>query len=140
MQITRSFEGQNIPTFPIAVAGPMPSTFGTHDFVAGIDTGFSGFLSLPFLGAIKSALIFGGVMPLTLADGSTQPFLYCVGEVKVQTKSAIGLILVSRSNDVLAGMEFLKLLGLRLIVDPTTNVATLTDEVTFPPPATEPPA
>ncbi len=138
MQITRSFSSLNLPTFPIKVSGPAPDLFGKHTFDAGIDTGFTGFLSLPFLSAVKAGLIFGGAMPLTLADGSSQTFLYCIGMAEINQKSGVGLILVTQSQDVLAGMEFLKLLNLQLIVDPSTDTATLTDENPPLVPSTDP--
>jgi predicted aspartyl protease len=128
MRIIRSFEGQNIPKFPIVLSGPLTNVFGKHSFEAGMDTGFTGFLSIPLLAAVKAGLILGGVMPLTLADGKSQSFLYCLGAAETETKSAIGVTVISPSDDVLIGMEFLRLLGLRLIVDPISKTAILTDE------------
>ncbi|MEW6052141.1 MAG: hypothetical protein AB1644_13895 [Candidatus Zixiibacteriota bacterium] len=128
MRITRSFEGQKIPTFPITLRGPLSNTFGEHEYEAGIDTGFTGFMFLPFLEALKPGLILRGAMPLTLADGKPQTFLYCLGEVLIESKSDLGIVLISPSDDVLIGMEFLTQFGLKLIVDPISKSATLTDE------------
>lgn len=127
MKITQSFEGQIIPTIQIVVRGPVTS-FGDHKFEAGIDTGFTGFLSLPFLDAVKPGLILRGVIPLTLADGQSQSFIYCLGEVQIESKSQIGIVVISPSNDVLVGMEFLRQFNLKLIVDSTTKQVILTDE------------
>ena len=127
MKIIQSFEGQKIPTVQIILRGPVAS-FGDHKFEAGIDTGFTGFLSLPFLDAVKPGLIFRGVIPLILADGQSQSCIYCLGEVQIESKSQIGIVVISPSNEVLVGMDFLRQFSLRLIVDPTTQQTMLTDE------------
>ncbi|NLI16288.1 MAG: hypothetical protein GX409_08400 [candidate division Zixibacteria bacterium] len=128
MRITQSFEGQNIPKFPIILSGPAIGIYGKHTFDAGMDTGFTGFPSVPLLAAIKAGLPIGGVVPLTLADGKSQSFLYCLGMVEVESKHAIGVTVISPSEDILIGMDFLKLLNLKLIVDPINKIAILTDE------------
>lgn len=128
MRIIQSFENQSIPKFQIIISGPLPQVYGKHTFEAGVDTGFTGFLSIPFLSAVKAGLIFGGAISLTLADGKSQSFLYCLGLAEAGTKSAIGIVVISPSDDILLGMEFLRLLGLRLIVDPISKTAILTDE------------
>ena len=102
--------------------------FGDHTFKAGIDTGFTGFLCLPFLDAVKPGLIFRGVIPVTLADGNSQSFTYCLGEVQLNSKIEIGIVIITPSNQALVGMEFLRQFGLRLVVDATNNTTTLTDD------------
>ncbi|MEW5701979.1 MAG: hypothetical protein AB1792_07105 [Candidatus Zixiibacteriota bacterium] len=128
MRITHSFEGLNIPTIPITVRGPV-AAYGDHQFNAGVDAGFTAFLSLPFFDAVKPGLIFSGVMPLTLADGKPTSFLYCLGQVQIGEKQEIGVIVISPSDDALVGMEFLRQFGFHLEIDPTANTVTLDDHL-----------
>ena len=128
MRITISFENQDIPKFGIVVGGQPPDLFNKQNCKVGIDTGFSGFLSIPLSFANNVGLSIAGTMPVELADGKSQPFSYCSGMVEISDKSAMGIILISPSDDILIGMEFLKNLALKLIVNPVSNMATLTDE------------
>jgi predicted aspartyl protease len=126
MRVTHSFDGQSIPTIQITVDGILKDVH--CPIQAGIDTGFTGFLSLPFPEAFKPGLILKGVMSLTLADGSTQHQLCCLGAVEFEGKSEVGVIIMSTSNDALVGIEFLRQFKLQLIVDAYNKTFTLTDE------------
>jgi len=57
-----------------------------------IDTGFTGFLSIPILEAFPIGLLLVGTMPVTLADGSTQYKLMCLGEAHLADEAKIGTI------------------------------------------------
>jgi predicted aspartyl protease len=88
-----------------------------------MDTGFSGFLLLPILSAFPVGLLLQGTMPITLADGSTQTKLTCLGQIHFDGKEDVGVIIIENQNtQVLVGMEFLRIFNLRLIVEPNGEV------------------
>ena len=77
-----------------------------------MDTGFSGFLLLPILSAFPVGLLLRGTMDITLADGSTQTKLTCLGGIHFDNKYELGLVVIEWQNtDVLVGMEFLSRFG-----------------------------
>ena len=86
-------------------------------FDAMLDTGFSGFLSLPLVHAFKVGLILASTASFTLADGSTDNTLLCWGGIKIGSEEQIGLIAVSKGNDALIGMDFLRKFKKKLHLD-----------------------
>lgn len=103
-----------------------------------IDTGFSGFLSIPILQAFPIGLILHTTSSVTLADGSTSNKLTCLGQAELDGESKVGLILIEPASDqVLLGMEFLRKFSKRLIVDPILGTVELIT-VAPPPPTTVP--
>ncbi len=100
-----------------------------------VDTGFSGFLLLPILEAFPVGLILRGTMPIILADGSQQTKLTCLGQVTLDGKTEIGLVIIEWENtQILAGMEFLRKFRKQLIVDPVSKRVEITDSSTAAPP------
>ena len=105
-----------------------------------VDTGFSGFLLLPILNAFPIGLLLQGTMPITLADGTTQTKLTCLGSIHFDGADAIGIIIIEWQNtDVLVGMEFLRRFKKELRVDPTNGVVEIVDAPIPPPPPPPPP-
>lgn len=77
-----------------------------------VDTGFTSFLLLPILSAFPIGLVLHSTMPITLADGSTQVKLTCLGCIHCDGQDQIGVVIIEWQNtDVLVGMEFLKKFG-----------------------------
>lgn len=72
------FDPNGRPIVEIEVSNPLG---WKRTVKALIDTGFDGFLSLPILEAFPIGLLLRGTMPVTLADGSTQQTLYCLGGI-----------------------------------------------------------
>ncbi len=107
-----------------------------------IDTGFSGFFSVPTITAFPIGLLLTGTMSLTLADGSTAYRLTCLGTATLDNVQRVGVIVIEpSSNQTLLGMDFLRLFSMRLLADPISNSVELI--VTTPqaqPPASPPPA
>lgn len=97
----------------------------TQKFDAMLDTGFSGFLSLPLVYALKVGLILSSTASFTLADGSTDHTLLCFGGIKINGDDQIGLISISKGNDVLLGMEFLRKFKKKLNLDCESNIVRL---------------
>jgi len=91
-----------------------------------IDTGFTGFLSIPMFTAFPIGLLLSGTMSLTLADGSTQFRLTCLGSASLDGEAQVGVIIIEPSSDqVLLGMDFLRKFNLQLIVDPINSTVEL---------------
>ncbi len=87
---------------------------------------------MPIIKAFPVGLILKGVITSTLADGKIQPYLYCLGEVVLETseetKTKIGIVsLMPTDADILIGMEFLRKFDLRMDVDPASNSLVLSD-------------
>jgi len=88
-----------------------------QEFEALIDTGFTGFLSIPLTAAFPLALALVGTTNYQLADGSVSPRLLAFGTVALEDESAYGtVVLESHSTGLLVGMEFLKKLNRALLV------------------------
>jgi len=61
-------------------------------------------------------------MSIVLADGSQQVKLTCLGQVRFEGQSEIGLVIIEPQNtQALVGIEFLKKFRQRLIVDPASG-------------------
>ena len=117
-----------------------------QEFDAMIDTGFTGFLSMPLTAAFPLALTLFGTTSYTLADGSISPKLLGYGTVELQGEQAQGsIVLEPNSAGLLLGMEFLRGLNKALVLSPKNGVV-LTDDPDpdpvapeVPPPAIDPP-
>lgn len=119
-----SFDNSGSPTIEIEVSGWNVNT--KRSFTAIVDTGFTGFLLLPILSAFPVGLILHTTMGITLADGSTQNKLACLGGIHFEGQSEVGVIIVEEQNtDVLVGMEFLKSFKLKLTVDAVAGILQL---------------
>jgi predicted aspartyl protease len=96
------------PHIKIKVWG-LSDQFG-QEFEAMIDTGFSGYLSLPLVRAFPLALTLFGTTQYELADGSMSPKLLAHGSIDHEGEITSGLIaLESNANcGPLVGMEFLR--------------------------------
>lgn len=138
MSATGSFNSSGSPTIEIAVSGPVTDP---TSFTAMVDTGFSGFLLLPILEAFPVGLILRGTIPITLADGSSQTKLTCLGEIHFDGKTELGLIIIEwQSTDILVGMDFLRKFKLKLIVDAPNGIVELTKSKPSSPPPSAPAA
>ncbi len=134
---TGSFDNSNTPTVRISVGGAFPNT--EQDFDAKIDTGFTGFLSMPLVKAFPLALVLFGTITLTLADGSTSYRLTAWGKVTLGGVTKFGIVVLEPSFDqVLLGMDFLKKFEKTLAVSPGRNTVHLMDDADIPKPAVTP--
>jgi clan AA aspartic protease len=99
-----------------------------QEFEALVDTGFTGFLSLPLTAALPLGLTLISTVNYTMADGSSTSSLVALGTVDYEGQKifgAISLELSANSTSVLVGMEFIKEGKLMLLLH--SNSAMLID-------------
>lgn len=121
------FNKAGAPAIKIGISGVLQRK--PTEFEATVDTGFSGFLSMPLLQAFPIGLVLKGTMALQYADGSASDKLIALGEVSVGNELEINVIILhEKSNTVLVGMEFLQVFRKRLIVSTESKTVLLEDE------------
>lgn len=85
--------------------------------IALIDSGFNGYLTLPYVEAFPLGLVLRGIQQNTLADGSTASHFVCAGQVCMDGKCVFTTIDIQPANIVLLGTKLLKELGKTFILD-----------------------
>jgi predicted aspartyl protease len=132
------FDQSGRPTVDIEVSNPIG---WKQPVTALIDTGFDGFLMLPIAQAFPIGLLLRGTMSITLADGSGQDKLYCLGGIEYDGEDEVGIVIIEpNSNMALLGMEFLRAFKRRLEVDPAAGtVALIRTQAVLPPSSGTPP-
>jgi len=94
---------------------------GTSDnpkkLMALVDSGFNGYLTLPYVEAFPLGLILMGAQRSILADGSSSQYFVCNGEVCVDGKCVSTGISVQPVGDILLGTKLLKELGKTFVLD-----------------------
>ena len=100
-------------------------------FEAMVDTGFTGFVSMPLMEAFPLGLILHNVEHVVFADGREQERLTALGTVRMGEASREGVIyLEPASGEILVGIEFLREFRFSLLLDPFTNFVQLLEEAT----------
>jgi len=92
-----------------------------------VDSGFNGYLQIPFLEAFPIGLVLAGIQANTLADGSTSSHLVCKGQVCVDGKCIDTTIDIQQANIVLLGTKLLKELGKVFILDSAIGHVEISD-------------
>jgi predicted aspartyl protease len=112
-----SYNHAESPRIRIGLNGVSPHA--SREFDAIVDTGFTGFISMPMKDAIPLGLILSGTTSTTLADGRSSHKLTALGTATVGEESNLGVVLLSLGSgpsDVLVGMEFLRAFNKTLFV------------------------
>jgi predicted aspartyl protease len=118
------FDKSGSPALKIRVSGPFGSGV---EFDAILDTGFTGFISMPLIRALPLGLMLYGTTSVELADGSKATKLTAKGMAIVEGESRVGVVILEpSSNDLLLGMAFLRLFQRALFV--TQDTILLVDE------------
>lgn len=132
--LTGYFNANGDPCIEIEVSNPLG---WKRKIECVIDTGFTGFLSIPMVQAFPIGLLLIGTIPVTLADGRVSYKLACLGEAYLGQERQIGTVLIEPSSDqALLGIDFLKKFNKRLVVDPAMPLVELVPA--FLPPPTPP--
>ena len=98
----------------ITVSGPFSKGL---EYEAVLDTGFTGFLSMPLMEAIRLGLILHGTSKIILADGSEGFRLTAKGMIEVGDERKIGVVILeAESSELLLGMDFLRLFEKAMMV------------------------
>ena len=104
-----------LPFFLCGVAHDLPGI----EYEGIVDTGFSGFVQIPFGEACQLQLPLQGTVSNILADGSVVTALTALGRATIQENGnslgpAVGTVQISASSEILVGMEFLRAFGREL--------------------------
>jgi predicted aspartyl protease len=101
------------------------------EFDAILDTGFTGFISMPLLSALPLGLMLYGTVSIELADGSRATKLTAKGLAAAYGEERVGVVVLEpTSNDILLGMAFLRLFGRAIFV--SKDMILLVDESRTP--------
>jgi predicted aspartyl protease len=123
MLILGTFDSSGNAIISIRVTGAS----GSKNYDAIIDTGFSGFVALPFLEMVELGLTTQGAANVMLGDGSIITNHVSSADVTLGIQVENGTILLDEnSSDVLVGMAFLREFKKSLIL--TNSTVVLYDE------------
>lgn len=118
------FNKQKCPALRITVSGSREIS----ECEAVLDTGFTGFLSVPLRQAELAGLEPHATTLMRYADGATLSKHVARGTVKIGQEAKTGLIIIEpESDELLLGMGFLRLFNRALIV--SRLAVALVDEV-----------
>lgn len=85
--------------------------------IALVDSGFNGYLTLPYVEAFPLGLVLTGIQSNTLADGSSASHFVCIGQICVGGKCVTTTIDIQPANIILLGTKLLKELGKTFVLD-----------------------
>jgi predicted aspartyl protease len=109
------FDSRGNAVIRISVHGAVKAA--KQEFEAIIDTGFTGFLSMPMVQAFPLALVLLGTASVTFGDGKTEIRLTAFGTVTLGEEEQHGVITLEWGpTDVLVGMDFLRKFKKALLV------------------------
>lgn len=106
-QLTGFLDSGGSPRLKIFISGVFSQE--PQEFEAIIDTGFSGFISMPFIQAFPLGLPLFGTTGVILADGTRAFKLTAKAKAHVEGVIKIGVVILEpNSSDVLIGIDFLR--------------------------------
>ena len=112
---TGFFDKNGSPSIKIKLAGAY-STKAT-EFELIVDTGFSGFISMPIIRAFPLGLPLTGTTSVVLADGKSQTKLFASAKTTIGNRTEVGLVILEESSShILVGMDFLRTFKLAIFV------------------------
>jgi clan AA aspartic protease len=118
-----TFDTSGSPVINVEVSGPSGPR---RNLTAIVDTGFTGFLSIPSAELAQVGLAPTGAALVILADQTPLPTSTCIGTAHLGSESRVGIIVIDVGGvEVLLGMDFLRKFGKRLIVDPANDIVEL---------------
>ncbi|HLQ27301.1 MAG TPA: hypothetical protein VK138_15665 [Acidiferrobacterales bacterium] len=109
------FDQQGNPCLKISLCGIFNSD--GIEFEAIIDTGFTGFISVPLIRAFPIGLPLYGTTNVIFADGSSGSKLTAVGIIAIGDRRESGIVILEENvSDVLIGMDFLRTFKASLVM------------------------
>jgi clan AA aspartic protease len=90
-----------------------------------VDTGFNGYLALPYAIAFPIGLTLDSIGSGKVADGTFSPYLNCIGTVMYGGTRVRTVIDVQKDCRPLLGTELLKEFGCAITVNPVKSLVTL---------------
>ena len=125
MFVVSGFFVNDSPAVNIKISGNSPDA--ALEVAAIIDTGFTGFISMPLISALPLGLIPKTTTVVILADGTSQTKVLAEGSASIKDSTQTGFIILEESsNEVLLGMDFLRTFLLMLVV--TQEAVLLVDQ------------
>ncbi len=119
MLVLGSFDNSGSPIVRIKVAGDL----GEKEYTAVIDTGCTGFVSIPVEEMQPLGLKINGVASVTLGNGAEIENFVAEGIVTLGDQAESGIIVLDDgSNDILVGLDFLRQFKLGLVLTSTVVV------------------
>lgn len=97
--------------------------------IALVDSGFNGYLTLPYVEAFPLGLVLKGIQSNTLADGSSASHFVCIGQICVGKKCVTTTIDIQPANIILLGTKLLKELGKTFVLDCVNGKVEIVDSV-----------
>ena len=89
---------------------------GGRKIKALVDTGYNGYLTLPYSEAFPLGLVLMGIESSKIADGSTTHHFVCFGRAKIKKEVPI-IIDIQPECNILIGTKLLKRLNKKAIID-----------------------
>lgn len=125
--LTGFFSNNGSPALKVTIKGPFTDGI---EYDAIIDTGFTGFLSMPLIEAIRLGLVLHGTTAVSFADGKQEYRLTAHGMVKIGKATEVGVtILEPAATEILLGMGFLRLFKKAFFVSSTGVLLADEDEL-----------
>ena len=112
------YDQHGLPRLSIHMGGGLSELAGLDDleFLAVINTSFTGFVSVPLVRSLPLRLSLTGAASLERADGSIQNLLTAWGRVTVAGRRRWGDVLLDpAAQDVVVGREFLHIFETALV-------------------------
>lgn len=124
---TGFFDSAGAPSLTIEIGNPFLNSSQEYDVI--IDTGFSGFISMPIVQAFPLGLILLGTTTVVLADGTASYKLTAMGTATVAEEAKSGVIILEQgSSEILIGIDFLRTFERVLFIHATNQVVLLQEE------------
>lgn len=122
-----SLDSSGTPVIKISIKGAYQKS--EREFTAVVDTGFTGFISMPMVKAFPLGLILFGTTSMVLADGTTQARFTALGRASLDgTTWKDGLVVLEYEDvDILVGMDFIRTFDKILLVAPLVGTVSLMD-------------
>jgi clan AA aspartic protease len=94
-----------------------------------VDSGFNGYLTLPYVEAFPLGLVLTGIQSNILADGSSSSHLVCIGQICLGGKCVTTTVDIQPANIILLGTKLLKELEKTFILDCLNGKVEIIDSI-----------